>query len=175
MIARIKNWRVWLLMTHRWMGIVLGIMLVIWTVSGIVLMYYGLPHLHAGERLARLPVLDASSIRVSPAQAATRVEGEPFRMRISMLGDRPVYRINTGRVFGQWALVYADTGDSFEGFDADGALEWLQAPALRVEFDDPQRTWLYMTPSHGQVLKIEARDRANRWAYYDALANDQAA
>ena len=27
-----------------------------------------------------------------------------------MHGDRPVYRFNTGLVFGRWTLVYADTG-----------------------------------------------------------------
>jgi len=45
-------------------------------------------------------------------------------------------------------------------------------PALRVEFDDPLGTWLYLTPSHGQVLKVESRDRANRWGYYGLHAFD---
>ncbi len=115
------------MLTHRWMGIALGIMLVIWSLSGIVLLYYGLPHLTAAERLARLPAFDAAAIRVSPAEAATAVDGEPFRLRISMLGERPVYRFNTGRVFGRWQLVYADTGEPFAGFDADQALAWLRA------------------------------------------------
>jgi hypothetical protein len=39
-------------------------------------------------------------------------------------------------------------------------------PVLRVKFDDPARTWLYMTPSHGQIVKAELRDRRNRWGYY---------
>jgi len=39
-------------------------------------------------------------------------------------------------------------------------------PALRVRFDDSLSTWLYLSPSHGQILKLEARDRANRWGYY---------
>jgi len=45
-------------------------------------------------------------------------------------------------------------------------------PVLRVEFDDPLGTWLYLTPSHGQVLKFESRDRANRWGYYGLHALD---
>jgi len=112
--------------THRWMGIVIGLMFVAWVVSGIVLLYVGLPHLTAGERLARLSPLAVEAIRVSPAEAARSVDGEPFRMRVSMQGDRPVYRINTGRVFGRWTLVYADTGEVFDGFDANEALEWLR-------------------------------------------------
>jgi hypothetical protein len=115
------------MLTHRWMGIAIGIMFVIWSLSGVVLLYYGLPHLTAAERLVRLPVLDAAAIRVSPADAAKLVDGDPFRLRISMLGDRPVYRFNTGRVFGRWQLVYADTGEPFAGFDRDQALAWLRA------------------------------------------------
>src|SRR5690606_13017566 len=134
--ARRVNLRLCLILSHRWMGIAIGLMFVVWTVSGLVLMYYGLPHLTAGERLARLPHLDAGAIRISPLEAAALVEGEPFRMRISMLGDRPVYRINTGRVFGRWT----DLGLPKPAFTL---------PVLRVEFDDPLETWLYATPSHG--------------------------
>jgi hypothetical protein len=39
-------------------------------------------------------------------------------------------------------------------------------PVLRVKFDDPASTWLYMTPSHGQIVKAEILDRRNRWGYY---------
>src|SRR5262245_58101120 len=123
---RLRNWRFWLLMTHRWMGIALGIMFVIWSLSGIVLLYYGMPHLTAAERLTRLPPLDVDAIRVAPADAAAQVDGEPFRIRVSMLGDRPVYRFNVGRVFGRWALVYADDGAKLEAFDAEAALAWLR-------------------------------------------------
>lgn len=127
MRIRLTNWRLWLILSHRWLGIAIGVIVVLWTLSGFVLMYYGLPHLTAGERLTRLPALDRGAIRIGPAEAAARIDGEPFRIRLSMLGDRPVYRINTGRVFGRWTLVYADTGEIFEGFDARSALEWLRA------------------------------------------------
>ena len=119
------NWRLWLILTHRWLGIALGIMFVIWSVSGIVLMYSGIPHLTAGERLDRLPPLDLSAATVSPAQALDSTPGDPFRLRISMHGDRPVYRINTGRVFGRWTLVFADAGETLEPLDKQAALDWL--------------------------------------------------
>ena len=124
--VRLSNWQVWVMYVHRWTGIVIGLMFVAWVVSGIVLLYWGLPHLTAGERLSRLPPLDLAAIRISPAEAAKRIDGDPFRMRVSMQGSRPVYRINTGRVFGRWQLVYADTGETFDGFDAYGALAWLR-------------------------------------------------
>ena len=74
----------------------------------------------------RLPPLDLSTIRVTPAEAATQLQDRPRRIRISMHGDRPVYRFNTGRVFGRWTLVYADNGEPVAPLDRDGALEWLR-------------------------------------------------
>jgi hypothetical protein len=51
---------------------------------------------------------------------------DPFRLRISMQGDRPVYRINTGRVFGKWTVVYADTGEKMPPMNADAAMDWMR-------------------------------------------------
>lgn len=126
-VRKLLDWRKLLIYSHRWLGIVVGLVLVAWCVSGIVLMYYGVPHLSAGERLMRLPPLDVSSVRVTPAEALETVDGDPFRLRISMQGDRPVYRINTGRVFGQWTVVYADTGEVLEPLEATAAMNWLSA------------------------------------------------
>jgi hypothetical protein len=125
-VRKLLDWRKLLIYSHRWLGIVLGIVFVAWCVSGVVLMYYGVPHLTAGERLMRLPPLDLSSIRVTPAEAARQFKDPPRRLRISMHGDRPVYRFNTGRVFGRWTLVYADTGEAVAPLDRDGALMWLR-------------------------------------------------
>ena len=80
----LSNWRVWLMLTHRWMGIIIGLMFVAWVASGIVLLYFGLPHLTAGERWSRRPPLDVAAIAISPADAVKRVDGDPFRMRVSM-------------------------------------------------------------------------------------------
>jgi len=37
---------------------------------------------------------------------------------------------------------------------------------LRVRYGDENETWLYFTPSLGQMVKFDKRDRANRWVYY---------
>jgi hypothetical protein len=39
-------------------------------------------------------------------------------------------------------------------------------PVLRVRYNDENQTWLYFTPSLGQMVKFDKLDRANRWAYY---------
>ncbi|MGW8368841.1 MAG: hypothetical protein ACWGPN_09200 [Gammaproteobacteria bacterium] len=39
-------------------------------------------------------------------------------------------------------------------------------PVLRVKFDDPEQTWLYLSAGYAQMVKFESTDRVNRWAYY---------
>ena len=39
-------------------------------------------------------------------------------------------------------------------------------PVLRVRYEDPVGTWLYLAPASGTiVMKQEQRTRANRWLY----------
>jgi len=181
-VRKLLDWRKLLIYSHRWLGIVVGVVFVAWCVSGIVLMYYGVPHLSAGERLMRLPPLDLSSIAVAPADAARQLNDPPRRLRISMHGTRPVYRFNTGRVFGRWTLIYADTGERVAPLDKDAALAWLRGylpdqqtlrydaylerpdtytrlpamqthfPLHRVALDDPAGTEYYVSERSGEAV-----------------------
>jgi hypothetical protein len=38
-------------------------------------------------------------------------------------------------------------------------------PVLRVRFNDPEKTWLYMNPQHGQMVRTDRMSRLNRWLY----------
>ena len=43
----------------------------------------------------------------------------------------------------------------------------LALPVLRVRFADPQRTWLYLDPGRGAIVRKEERlSRLNRWLYH---------
>src|SRR4249920_2638358 len=111
-IRKLLDWRKLLIYSHRWFGIAIGIMFVVWFISGIILVYYGMPHLTAGERLMRMSPLDLSTVAVAPAKAAADAgmtgKNAPTRLRIAMLGNRPVYRFNYGSSFGIWKVIYAD-------------------------------------------------------------------
>jgi hypothetical protein len=38
---------------------------------------------------------------------------------------------------------------------------------LRVRYDDPQQTWLYIDPQHGVIAsRLERASRWNRWLYH---------
>ena len=38
-------------------------------------------------------------------------------------------------------------------------------PVLRIRFNDPERTWLYLNPQHGQLIRMQRMNRLNRWLY----------
>ena len=59
-----------LVYTHRWLGIVSGVLFIVWFVSGIVMMYARMPELDPQERLSRLPAINPASIRVMPRARA---------------------------------------------------------------------------------------------------------
>jgi hypothetical protein len=54
---------------------------------------------------------------------------------------------------------------SYDAYYYDRAGE-LPLPVLRVRFDDPRRTWLYLDPGRGLLLRREDRSsRLDRWLY----------
>ena len=114
------DWRLLLVFTHRWLGIVGGVLFLTWFVSGIVLMYAGMPSLSESERLRRLRPLDLARIAVTPKEAVDAVGASPRQVVISMVGERPVYRFSH---LGRWTTVYADTGQRLLGLNRDQAVE----------------------------------------------------
>ncbi len=106
------DWTRVIVYTHRWLGIAGGLFFVMWFVSGIVMMYARMPDLASEERMIRLSALDLSNARVGPAEAARLVGLSPERVRVGMLGDRPVYRFVEGN---KWTTVFADSGQPLGG------------------------------------------------------------
>ena len=174
--------------THRWLGIALGALFVIWFASGIVMMYARKPALDQAERLARMPALAAASIQVAPGDLATASS-----LTLQSLEGRPVYRIADG---GRSRHVFADTGDAVPPVDADQALrivrafagghvnaaydarlldadQWTfdvrrQMPLHRVALDDSQGTRLYVAENGGAVV-MKTTGPGRRWGFAGAV------
>jgi hypothetical protein len=105
-LRKLLDWKTLLIYLYLWMGIVLGLVFVVWFISGVAMMYVGMPRLSVAERLGHLPPLNLSIARVSPAEAAERHQLLGRQLKIEMYFDgRPIYRIDGT------TKVYADTGD----------------------------------------------------------------
>lgn len=133
------DWRKALIYAHRWAGIVLTAVFVVWFVSGVIFVYVGMPTLPAEERLLRMEPLDVTRVSVTPSDAASRAGLDaPSRLRIAMSDGRPVYRFQSG---GTWQMVYADSGTPLEGLGAGEALSVMRR----------------FVPEHARTLKHEER------------------
>ena len=190
------DWLRALLYTHRWLGIAGGALFVVWFATGIVMMYARMPSLDPVARLRRMPALDVAAIRVGAADAARAavLDVPPERLRIAMLGERPVYRFAHGA---RWVTVFADDGAPLDALTAGGALrlarslhpehattirherrleepdQWtLQSrgflPLHRVALGDGDDTRVYVSERTGEPVMSTTR-RERRWAYLGAV------
>lgn len=107
-----------LIFLHRWIGIAICVVFLIWFPSGIGMMYWTFPSVSAADRLERAPALDAATVRLSPAEAAAVLAMEdaaPAQIRLNTFDGRPAYRIGGGGRGGRGGggrIVYADTGET---------------------------------------------------------------
>ena len=108
-----------LILTHRYLGIPLSVLFVLWFVTGIAMIYVGgMPTLSAQARLERLPELALDRVRLTPAEAAAQAASGFGRGVLTTVLDRPAYRFASA--YGT-AIVFADTGEPLEEIDAETA------------------------------------------------------
>lgn len=95
-------------LTHRWLGIGLGLFVLLWFLSGLVMLFVGYPQLTQSERLNHLEDIALQQVKLDAAQAwaLTGKVGQPERVRLAMQAQRPAYYFLQQ---GQWQVVWADT------------------------------------------------------------------
>src|SRR5262245_32811862 len=99
-----------LIFVHRWLGVALCLLFLLWFPSGIGMMYWDFPGVSPADRLQRAPALNGSKITVSPAEAYAKLgpsDSTP-ETRLNTFDGHPVYRFRFGR---DDVIVYADTGE----------------------------------------------------------------
>ena len=114
-----KSLRKWLILSHRYLGIGLCLLLVMWFGSGIVMIYAGgMPSLTPEARRAHLPPLDFTPRHASAPPRPRRAPASTRRRRATLVSvlERPAYRF-AGRTP---VTVFADTGET-AGAGARGA------------------------------------------------------
>ena len=179
------------ILSHRYLGVVLGLMVIMWFATGITMMYAGgMPRVTPDLRLERLAAVDLSRVQLSPAEAAGRA-GVDAGGRATMLTvlDRPAYRFS-GR---ETTTVFADTGEVLDdlsiaqtrsvasrfagvpstAIDHVATLhevdQWTlvqsrQLPLHKFRVGDADATELYVQPATGEVvMHTTRRSRALAW------------
>ena len=101
-----------LIFVHRWLGVALSVIFLLWFASGIVMMYWSYPEVTADDRLQRAPVLDPTTVRISAEQAYAALgrDDNPRTVCLNSFDGRPVYRFDGGCDSDGAAMVYADDG-----------------------------------------------------------------
>jgi uncharacterized iron-regulated membrane protein len=180
-----------LILTHRYLGIPLSILFVLWFVTGIAMIYVGgMPTLSAQARLEHLPPLDLAAVRYEPAAAAAQAASGFGRASLTTVQGRPAYRFASP--YGT-ATVFADTGEPLDEIDIDAARnvaakfldvsassialertlddvdQWTlqmgrDLPLHKFAVDDDAATEVYVSPNAGEVrLVTTTKTRTLAW------------
>ena len=184
-----------LIFVHRWMGVTLCLVFLLWFASGIVMMYWDYPEVSALDRLQHLPPLDASRIRLSLLEAYQRLglKRPANQAFLTTFDGRPAYRFRMGRA---QKLVFADDGAVTLEYSPELALrvatqwsgqassaarmavltdedQWTVSGAFRslrplYKFTWPNADEVYVSQETGEV--VQSTSRASRLgAYFGAI------
>jgi hypothetical protein len=188
-----KLFRRAVILSHRYLGIVLSLLVMMWFATGITMIYWGgMPRVTPELRLDRLAPVDFSRVKLTPAQAAERAALDPpGRATLSTVLDRPAYRFG-GR---SSTVVFADTGEMLEELSLDQstavAAAFARVPASQVHHlrtldevdqwtlqtrlplhkfsvDDGNGTELYVQPQTGEVAMMTTR-ASRGWAWVSTI------
>lgn len=179
-----------LIVLHRYLGVVVGLVMTLWCLSGFVMMYQGYPAFTRAEALRTLQPLDA---RAWPLTLPALQDEDAFRSaEVRMLAGRPVLRV----VRDDGPAIYDLRDGAFlEGFDAAtaGAVattygdrtgagepariepikvdQWSvgvgasrHQPLHRVSFADRAKTQVYVSGVTGEIVQdTTGRERLLGW------------
>ncbi len=98
---------------------------------------------------------------------------QPFEHRLVALGSGETRRFARDELLAAARaampgaeVVAADDLTEYDAYYGDRRRRSAPLPVLRVRFDDPERTWLYVDPALGRIVHREQRrSRVDRWLY----------
>ncbi len=163
-----------LIFTHRYLGIGIGLLVVDWFASGILMIYSGgMPEISAQQRLDHLASIDLAKVRLSAAEAAGRAGfGSEWagygdgRVTLASIVNRPAYH------FGDEATVFADNGEVLRELTTEQsreiAADYLRLPPGQLQFagelDDVDQ-WTIELRGRMPLEKFRAQDAARSEIY----------
>ncbi len=175
---------------HKWIGLFVGLQIVLWTAGGLVMSVLPLAKVRS-EHLIAEPVDDiiTDASILSPITAAQKAGlGGLINAKLHRWLGRPVYTVQTPETETEGALVDAYTGELLSPIDATAArktaladfagkgeirtISWVEKGPVEVRFDGPFWRVEFVSPE-GYAVWIDpntANVRAHRssiWRFYD--------
>ncbi|WP_439447847.1 PepSY domain-containing protein [Stenotrophomonas sp. ATs4] len=182
----------WTYLVHRWLGIGGCLLMLLWFVSGMVMLFIGYPKLTPGERLAALPVLGDARHWQGLSALPAAVQNEPEAVALTTLRGEPAYVVRSGSNVGAWSAYTGQAllpvsaqraeasaaqfagGQAFVGAMRVDEDRWTHSRALdahrplyRVEVGGAQPGDLYVSSRTGEVV-LDAPHVQQRWNYVGA-------
>ncbi|HEV7691137.1 MAG TPA: PepSY domain-containing protein [Hyphomonadaceae bacterium] len=174
-----------IIVVHRYLGVVLGLVMTVWCLSGFVMMYQGFPETSQDERMKGLERLDMSRCcgpMDLPETAASSFRVEMLNgalvIRTGGRGGGKINSLETGEEIGpqdearvrKVAETFA-VGNGIKGKIAEAHPlkidQWSVGVARRaqpmwqVKFDDPGKTWIYINAKSAEV--VQDANLKERW------------
>jgi uncharacterized iron-regulated membrane protein len=177
----------WIVWAHKWLGLIVGVQVILWVASGLFMTAVPIATVRGEHNIRKA---DAKALPLGDLPALGAIAAGPIsRAELIMLDGRPVWRLD--RDGAAYALADARTGEVLSPLSAAAALRIAQAdfsgrgeaagivliaqdppieyraalPVWQVQFSDPERTRIYVSPMTGKVV---AR-RTATWRVYDFL------
>ena len=176
---------------HRWTGVAACVLMLLWFISGMVMLFVGYPKLTPWERLGALPQLRMAGCCQPLAQVDIPVDAR--EIVLTTLAGAPVYRVRDGA--GRPRLFDAASGQRLPPASRDTALasarafvpgadaqylgllqedRWTHSRSLdahrplhQVQMMDAARTMLYLSSATGEVV-LDAPREQRLWNFVGA-------
>lgn len=183
--------RRWWFSIHKWIGLVIGLQVLAWMVSGFFMTFVPIEQVRSEHNIRKVEPLDlrAQSDVVAPAAVAALLTGRVTRLELGEMLGMPVWRADIGGK--PAALIDARSGAVLSPLDEAGARRIAEAdfagngtivratlivkdppieyrgalPVWQLVFNDEADTHVYVAPLSGKVV---AR-RSGLWRVYDFL------
>ena len=181
--------------THRYLGVILGIQFLLWTISGLYFSWTNIDEIHGDFQHKHPPNLKAGIHLISPDSILQQVKPDLINsIQIVTILQKPFYSINyLKEKENKIILADAETGairkpvnkheaiqiaaQSFNGDPKLLSVEYITSPnkhheyrqkplpAWAVTFNHPTNTTVYVSSEIGKVESF----RNNKWRVFDFL------
>ena len=175
---------------HKWIGLIVCVQVLFWVGGGLVMTVLPIGKVRSEHRVAEVtaqPVDPATALPLAqvitasglnavaaaelkagprgPVWKLTPVEGEP--VVLSAATGRPLPALDDAGARHLAARAYTGPGRPVESrFLTEAPQETgREGPLWRVDFDDPERTSFYLSPTTGEVVSR----RSEVWRFYDLM------